>query len=173
MINKIRLIILAAGFVFQVCLANEPSIADAERYRALSEDLITAAQPTQADLVSLKKAGVTKIINLRKPSEEISYNEELEAKKLGLEYVSFPISGEAEITLENAQKLHKMLKGEDKVFLHCATGNRVGALLAIRAHELEGKSMDESLKIGHEAGLSSLETRVRSVLMHDDLSDDR
>lgn len=69
------------------------------------------------------------------------------------------------MTADNAQELHQLLQQEDKpVFLHCASGNRVGALLAIAAHQIEGKPADESLTLGRSAGLGSLEAKVRSVL---------
>ena len=83
-----------------------------------------------------------------------------------MEYVSLPISGAGDVTADNARKLHQLLQQEDDepVFLHCASGNRVGALLAIAAHQIEGKPVDESLTLGRSAGLGSLEAKVRSVL---------
>ncbi len=53
-----------------------------------------------------------------------------------------------------------MLAGiEGPVLLHCRTGNRVGALLALRA-SMQGASDEEALEIGRKAGLGSLETAV-------------
>jgi uncharacterized protein (TIGR01244 family) len=172
MLNKIRSAALTAGVIFHLCVVSISSASDTATYQAVSEDLITSAQPTTEDLESLKEAGVTRIINLRMPSEKISFNEKSEAEKLGIEYVSLPISGAADITSENARKLHEILKDEEKTYIHCATGNRVGALLAIRAHELEGRSIEESLEIGHAAGLSSLEPRVKSILTNEKSSID-
>ena len=42
----------------------------------------------------------------------------------------------------------------------CGSSNRVGALLALRAHFVEGRSAAESLAFGKACGLSKLEPRV-------------
>lgn len=52
------------------------------------------------------------------------------------------------------------------MFVHCVSGNRGGALLAIRAHEIQGLSVDESLAFGRAAGLGSLEEKVKSELLN-------
>lgn len=129
-----------------------------------SQNLLTGGQPSPADLANLKKAGITTVINLRSPSEEPSRDEKAEVEALGLQYISLPINGSIDITSENARKLDVLLKGNESVFLHCSSGNRVGALMAIRAHEIEGKSADEALQIGRAAGLGSLEEEVKSLL---------
>ncbi len=49
------------------------------------------------------------------------------------------------------------------VLLHCASGNRVGALLALRAR-MHGASPEEALELGNEAGLSSLRSTVETLL---------
>ncbi|MNN82154.1 hypothetical protein D3C81_1990580 [compost metagenome] len=49
------------------------------------------------------------------------------------------------------------------MLLHCASGNRVGALLALLAHE---RGLDEEAAIaeGRAAGLGSLEPTVRAQI---------
>lgn len=146
--------------------------ADANDFNTPAENLVTGGQPSQEALAELKAAGVTKIINLRGPDESVSFDPKAVSEALGMEYISLPVAGADDVTSENAQALHQILQDEnDTVFLHCASGNRVGALLAIAAHQIDGESVDDSLKIGRAAGLGSLEGRVRSVL--DDESLDR
>lgn len=101
---------------------------------------------------------------MRAVGEEVPFDEQAAVEKLGMAYVSLPIAGAADVTGENARQLHELLQGQEKVLLHCASGNRVGALLAIRAHQIEGKPVDTSLQIGHAAGLGSLAERVKSVI---------
>jgi hypothetical protein len=48
--------------------------------------------------------------------------------------------------------------------VHCASGNRVGALLALRANRLEGASPEDALELGLDAGLTRLEPAVREAL---------
>lgn len=50
------------------------------------------------------------------------------------------------------------------VALACASGNRVGVLLAARAFWFDGASPDQALTLGKQAGLTRLEPVVRSLL---------
>lgn len=130
----------------------------------LSPELLTGSQPSQADLAALKAGGLTTVINLRGSTEELGYDEKAAAETLGLRYVSIPIVGAADITPENAAKLDAALRTVDgKVLLHCASSNRVGALLALRA-AAAGQTPDEAIAFGKSAGLSSLESAVRQQL---------
>jgi uncharacterized protein (TIGR01244 family) len=159
----LTLIILC--FAITACQVQEHAAIESHtNFNTPEKNLVTGGQPTAADLVQLKKMGITKVINLRAPSEEISFDEKATAESLGLEYVSLPINGATDITSENARKLQVLLQDEDKVFVHCASGNRVGALVAIRAHEIENKSEEESLRVGRAAGLGQLEGTVKSHL---------
>mgnify|MGYP000654588333 CR=1 FL=1 len=139
--------------------------AEAHDFYTPEENLVTGGQPSRDELAALKAAGMTKVINLRGPEEKVSFDPRAEAEALGMEYVSLPISGAGDVTADNARKLHQLLQQEDEpVFLHCASGNRVGALLAIAAHQIEGQPIEASLELGRSAGLGSLEAKVRSVL---------
>ncbi|WP_214000789.1 hypothetical protein [Arsukibacterium sp.] len=133
-------------------------------FKQPAANLITGGPPSQAQLLMLKEAGVTKVINLLGPDETMAFDEKAEVEALGLKYNALPISGPTDITVDNAKALYQLLQGSDKVFVHCASGNRVGALLAIGAHEVEGKSVVESLAFGQAAGLGSLEQKVQEVL---------
>ncbi len=70
------------------------------------------------------------------------------------------------LTLAKVRLLDKvLLEHKDKnVLVHCASGNRVGALFALRAAWLDGKEKDLALKIGRERGLTSLEKTVSEML---------
>lgn len=166
--NNIKKLVAAGtlSFAFAVCHASDVRSTSelSGDFNQPVENLITGGQPSKDDLAQLKNAGVATVINLRPASESIDFDEKLEAESLGLEYVSLPVSGAADITVANAEKLHRLLANDKPVFLHCASGNRVGALLAIRAHRFQGKTVEESLDIGRSAGLSSLEQEVKNIL---------
>jgi len=49
------------------------------------------------------------------------------------------------------------------VLIHCGSGNRVGALLALR-ESLAGADDEAAIEYGKEGGLTGLEDRVRDVL---------
>jgi len=123
--------------------------------------LITSGQPSANDLTALAAAGVGVLIDLRGTQEDRGFDEVQAAQQLGLHYIGMPINGAADITFDNAQKLHQLLQqqGDKTVLLHCHSSNRVGALLALRAKQL-GQSNEQALAVGKAAGLKSLEAAV-------------
>lgn len=106
-----------------------------------------------------KAVGVTTIINLRMPQEPGVAEEKSRAEALDLGYISIPISGPDDLTKENASKLDEAIRsaGPDKALVHCGSSNRVGALLAIRAAEVQGLEAKDALALGKRAGLKDLE----------------
>jgi protein tyrosine phosphatase (PTP) superfamily phosphohydrolase (DUF442 family) len=93
---------------------------------------------------------------------------QLGTEELGLHYVAFPIASEDAISFASAKKLDELLQQyPGPVLVHCASGNRVGALLALRA-SLDGADDEQALKLGREGGLTRLEDLVRKRLAEDD-----
>ncbi len=138
---------------------------DAKNPRFPDERLITAGQPSEKDFAALKKAGVTRVVNLRPDSEKQRFSGSALAKQHGLEYVHIPVNGVRGITKDNAKILHDALsKGEGRVFVHCSSGNRVGALLALRKFYFEGNSAIDAFEYGKKSGLTSLSTHVLTEL---------
>lgn len=130
----------------------------------LEQRLITSGQPTIEDLNRLQAEGVTTIISLRTETENSGYDEVSEVTNLGMRFISLPISGKADISTEKAEELNHILEQTDgKVLLHCASGNRVGALVALIANS-QGDSPEQSLELGKKAGLGSLQTTVEPLL---------
>ncbi|MGD8174756.1 fused DSP-PTPase phosphatase/NAD kinase-like protein [Marinimicrobium sp. ARAG 43.8] len=140
------------------------SAAVPDGFKTPNEQLITGGQPSREQLQQMKAAGVTTVINLRGPGESAGFDEQAEAEALGLRYIALPINGADDITPDNARKLDELLNGTERVLLHCASGNRAGALLALRAYRLQDLSEEEALQLGQEAGLTSLEERVKAVM---------
>jgi uncharacterized protein (TIGR01244 family) len=87
-------------------------------------------------------------------------------EKAGMKYHSLPIAGVAGLTRDNVATFDRLLaeSQEGKVLLHCASGNRVGAMMALRARWVQGKSAEEALAIGKGAGLKGLEADVKTLL---------
>ena len=106
------------------------------------------------------------MIDLRGPDEARGYDENASTHALGLRYVRLPIRTAAGLTPDNVRALQRVLdqQAQGKVLLHCASGNRAGALLALLAAR-EGASAEQALQIGRDAGLQpSLEPAVRERL---------
>ncbi len=128
--------------------------------------ILTAGQPTPEQLAEAARLGYRTVINLRSAEEMKDLDEAGEAARLGLRYVHIPVSGAADVTEENARALAKALADDTNypILLHCASSNRAGALLAVKAHTVDGASPEDALTLGRAAGLTSLEPAVREKL---------
>ncbi len=139
--------------------------AQAGEFHQPRAGLHTGGQPTVEDLAQLHAQGVRTIIDLRGADEDRGYDEAAEVRRLGMDYIPLPIAGKADIVPGNAERLHALLQQHpDGVLLHCASGNRVGALLALSAAGPEHQPPAQALQLGREAGLKSLEPTVREQL---------
>jgi uncharacterized protein (TIGR01244 family) len=136
---------------------------------AVDSRLHVSAQPTAEALGKLPAAGVRTVINLRPATEAPDLDEKSVVEKAGMQYRSLPIAGSAGLTKDNVATFDRLLAEakEGKVLLHCASGNRVGAMMALRARWVQGKSAEEALSIGKAAGLKGLETDVKALLQAD------
>ncbi len=133
--------------------------------------LHTGGQPSPADLARLRTEGVRTVIDLRGSQEDRGYDEAAEARRLGLKYIALPIAGKDDVTPANAKALGELLRAQEgDVLLHCASGNRVGALLAMDAVARDA-SRQEALELGRKAGLKSLEPVVVERLAAPEQSD--
>ncbi len=127
--------------------------------------LHTGGQPSEQDLQAFAAQGVRTVIDLRPDSESRGYEEEAAVKANGMRYRQLPISGAEDLTPANATALKQLLaESEGPVLLHCASGNRVGALLALMAQQEEGASREAALELGRKSGLKSLEPAVEARL---------
>ena len=122
-------------------------------------------QPTREELQQARDAGCTTVINLRMPGEFVEYDESAVVAELGMRYVHIPVGGADGVTAAAARKFADALRaaGDCKVIAHCASANRVGALLAIAAWQ-DGEAPDRAVALGKQAGLAGLEPRVREVM---------
>jgi len=129
---------------------------------------ITAAgQPDKAALEVFAGNGYSTVIDLRGEQEDRGLDEAAVVEALGMEYITFPITGLEAISFESAGKLDQLIASADgPVLVHCGSSNRVGALLALRK-SLAGADDETSLAYGIEGGLTSLEGRVKEVLNED------
>ena len=76
-----------------------------------------------------------------------------------------PIAGAQDLTPANATALKKLLdESGDGVLLHCASGNRAGALLALMAAQEERLPPAQALELGKQAGMKSLSPVVEEKL---------
>jgi uncharacterized protein (TIGR01244 family) len=128
------------------------------------EGITTAGQPSEAALSALAAAGYRSVIDLRGANEDRGLDESKTAETLGLRYVNLPVEGAAGVSYANAEALDKLLAELPKpVLLHCSTGNRAGALLALRA-KANGANTGAALELGLANGLAGLKPVVEEKL---------
>lgn len=144
------------------------SQADAEKLlpkgKAPVEGILVGGQPSPEQFETLAKLGYGTIVNLRTPGEKGNTDPAL-IESLGMRYVTIPIGGAETLTEQNARKLAEVLDdSEGPVVIHCASSNRVGGLLALKAFYVDGKSPEEALALGREAGMSRTEPLIRQAL---------
>ena len=136
--------------------------------KVLPVDGVTSTgQPDEAALKIFADSGYVAVIDLRAAKEERGIDEATVVEAAGMEYVSLPIASASAINFENATKLDEYLASFDgPVVVHCAAGNRVGALLALRQSQ-KGDDDETAIAYGKRGGLTRLEPRVRKVLEAD------
>lgn len=160
------LLVLVALLTAGAALAQ---VAGLPNQRDALEGITTAGQPADSDFAALAAAGYRSVIDLRGAGEDRGLDEAARVQALGMQYANLPVDGAAGITYANAEALDRLLAGLPKpVLLHCASSNRVGALLALRARA-QGADAGAALDLGLATGLGSLRPVVEQKLgeLHD------
>ncbi len=131
-----------------------------------SPNLLLGGQPTESHLLAACDAGYKTVINLRGVGEEGTDWEPQAVAALGMTYVHIPIAGAAGVNRANADRLRAAIDaaGDDPVVVHCASGNRVGALFALLAYEGDAATVETAIEVGRAHGLTGLESWVRQLL---------
>ncbi len=120
-----------------------------------------------ADKVArLAESGVDVVFNLQ-PEEELEFAEAEAVEANGMTYEHLPI-GDAndlkQVNLLNFDRILRQHQGKT-MLIHCKSGNRVGACMALRAGWLRGRKMDTAIEQGKEHGLTGLEDEVFNRLL--------
>lgn len=135
--------------------------------KAFAPGLYAGGQPSPEELAALAAQGVRTVINLRAPSEPAGYDEPGVAARLGLRYVCIPIAGADDVTFDAAARFSRELAEAARhggTLVHCASSNRVGAMVALDHGLAKGSPCERALAIGRAAGLTALQPRVESLL---------
>lgn len=128
-------------------------------------DLLTCGMPSQQDLHNAQKAGFKSIVNLC-PAQETPRDEPATAEALGMLYFNIPVANPGDLTEAKARQLGEIVNNcaNHPVLIHCMSGNRVGALLALKNFFVDGKTPQQALEAGKAAGLKALEPEVWRLL---------
>ncbi len=171
---KIRIIVITA-LLLLAPVAQLAQAAQAPDYRQVSEielenlsqpasNRFSSAQPSQAQLQALADAGVKHIVSLR-PVSELDWDEQAVVESLGMTFHRVPVDVPNGINQNNAESLSQVLAniGDESALLHCASGNRVGAMVALK-HGADTGDIETAVTLGQAWGMTRLETMVREKL---------
>jgi protein tyrosine phosphatase (PTP) superfamily phosphohydrolase (DUF442 family) len=127
-----------------------------ERFFRVDDRVCTGGQPTAAQLADLKRDRVRTIISLREPSEYDARAEAEAAKELELGFVSIPVRTADPKDDEVAVFLRITSKTDIyPAFIHCGSGNRVGAFWMIRRVLVDGWTLEKAEEEARRIGLRS------------------
>lgn len=126
--------------------------------------LMVGAQPRLDELRDVVQSGRGLVISLRLEGETGQEGEEEAVVAAGGRFERIPVAGAAGLTRENVDRLHALLDDPGSTVLHCGSGNRAGALLALHAFLHEGADPAAAVSLGEAAGLASLRPAVEERL---------
>lgn len=116
-----------------------------------------------ADVAALRNAGIRQVIDLSLDGETPGFDEAGAVQAEGIGYSNLPVRGAEDLTLAKVTAFARLLQASPRpALVHCASGNRVGAMAALRAAWLEDKALEEAIAIGRAWGLAGLENAVRA-----------
>lgn len=131
-----------------------------------SPNRLVTGQPAPHELVEAQRSGVRHVVNARDIGEFGAWDEAELVDALGMHYHRVPIGSPADLDREAVAEFDRILAeiGDEPALLHCASGNRIGALYALRAAWIQGEDTETAVEIGKAHGLTSLEKPVREKL---------
>lgn len=114
------------------------------------------------DVAALKRAGIKQVIDLSADSETPDFDEAAAMRAADISYHNLPIHGAGALTRARVRQFNQLLQdaGDEPTLVHCASSNRVGAMIALRAALVDGQSTEAALSEGRRWGLKSLEPAV-------------
>lgn len=124
----------------------------------LLPNLVTGGQPSAADLEALRAAGGGLVLDIRDPMEPRPVDEPTLVRRLGMEYVNVPVAS-GNLTDATLERILAVLReaGDRAVFVHCASGNRVGGALIPYLMLDHGLEEDDAVGQAMRVGLRSAE----------------
>ncbi len=120
-----------------------------------ADHLMVAGQPSREELQAAADAGYTTVVNFRGLDEQGAWDETEFVESLGMRFIHFPITGKDDFSPERVDAFNALLDelGDEPTVLHCASGNRIGNLFALKAAWIDGADADAALEAGRNSGM--------------------
>lgn len=133
--------------------------------KQVDDRIYISGQPSQEQLEVAAKSGVKHIINLR-PVAELAWDEKAFVEAQGMNYIHIPVDGASGVSEQNVNLFIQALNNvkDETALIHCGSGNRVGALVAIDAAINNKNDLESAIAKGKDWGLTRLEPFVRNFI---------
>lgn len=157
-------LIFAAALSLAACAtpSSDSALPDIANARAPATGIVSAGRLAAEDIATLRDAGIRQVIDLTPDAETPDFDEASAVRDAGLAYANLPLAGAAGLTRENVQAFDTLLReARHPVLVHCGSGNRVGAMAALRAAWIDGQPLEQAIATGRAWGLTGLEDEVR------------
>lgn len=136
-------------------------------YSRPDEQTIVCGALDKSKIKALADAGVEVVINLQ-PDAELTFDEATAVTEAGMHYEQLPIDGAHDLKQLTILAFDNILRQHHgkKMAMHCKSGSRVGAAVALRAGWLRGRKMDTAMERGYSHGLTAMfEEEVHNRLL--------
>jgi len=127
--------------------------------------IVTGGQPAPEHLAALKHAGCAVVIDLREAMEPRPFKTPDALVQAGLEYRHIPVGHGAvsDATFTRLLDAVHELAGKRLAFVHCSSGNRVGAGLLPYFMLEQGLEEEEAVAQAMQVGLRSAELMEQAL----------
>ena len=127
--------------------------------------IVTGGQPAPEHLAALKRAGCAVVIDLCEAMEPRPFKTPDALVQAGLEYRSIPVGhgAVADATFGRLMDTVRELAGRRQAFVHCSSGNRVGAGLLPYFMLEQGLEEEEAVAQAMQVGLRSAELMEQAL----------
>lgn len=151
------ILLAAAGVDLSAQPVEKPSVDGVRNFARVDQTVATGGATTPAAMPALAAQGYTTVINLRRASEA---GADLDASRVaaeaaGLRYVSLPFDGKNPdgATIEAFLRLVQD-PANQPTFIHCSSGNRVGALWLVKRVVIDAWPVEKAAAEARGIGLS-------------------
>jgi protein tyrosine phosphatase (PTP) superfamily phosphohydrolase (DUF442 family) len=157
----VAVLLLAAIFVSRQAIAQQvtkQTVTGVTNFAKLETTVACGGATTPEAVPELKKMGFASIINLRLPSEAGANveGEAAAAKTAGINFFNIPFSGASPDPKVADQFIATITaKGNEPAYIHCAAGNRAGAMWMIKRLVVDHWDTDKAFTEATALGLTS------------------
>ena len=161
MLVRLSLVLVVAALFGRPAAAQQitkPTVPGASNFAQLETTVACGGATTPEAVPELKKMGFKSIINLRLPTEP-GANVDAEAaasKAAGINFFNIPFSGQSpDPKVADAFLTAITTPGNEPAYIHCAAGNRAGAMWMIKRLAVDHWDTEKAYTEAAALGLTS------------------